>query len=494
MCGLVLLYGECGKQRIKDCLSNIKHRGGDGERFFYHQSISLGFTRMAINDLSDAGLQPFEYKGLVCVANGEVLNAESIKNTYHWDISTSSDCSVIAPLFYQYGTKMLDYLDGFFAGVILDQRKGRLFVFRDDIGKKPLFIGKSGTEFFIVSELKAMDDIDWFQEVGSGIYELDINQWRLLNCYQRLARKTNRGIQVSEMKEVLEQAVVKRLQSDVVPIAVFLSGGLDSSIITSIALKNSKDVVYVTLADPKSPDLVAVELLKKEFGLDIQVVPLPKGEELGKVISKVVACTDSFNPSVISNGVGIYILAHYVRMQGIKVALSGEGADELFGGYYRWQEENDDWQEKRRQLIEDMKFTELRRIDLCGMAHAVEIRCPFLDKQVVDLAMQGDFENFYYQDRDKGKVNKWVLRQAFRSDLPKGIIDRKKISFDVGSGLRKAVKGYLHQINPNCKEREVLQAMWEQQTNYAHLIDETYFSHYPAFDRMIDKRAETHGK
>ena len=287
----------------------------------------------------------------------------------------------------------------------------------------------------------------------------------------------------SQLVGALVDGVRKRLPSPDQPLGVFLSGGLDSSLIASIASSYRDDIKYFTLGCFDSQDSVAAQTVVEYLGLkNVSYIPLPHEDEIPELVSAVVYATESYNPSVISNGLSTFLLARAAKDAGIKVVLTGEGADELFGGYHQFAESNP-WQRTRNQLINDMEFTELRRLDLSCMANAIEPRCPFLDRDVKAFSDQLGYDQLY-----SAKSNKIALRQYFSEYLPEAIINRPKTSCDVGSGIRGVVVRYLRRNGRS--EREELLEIWR--THFKFEPVEGYFHSYPVFDAAIDMRGEVH--
>lgn len=476
MCGIVVIIGN---GNIENALNKIKHRGLDSTKIVYSENVAIGFNRLAINDKTDKGIQPFEFSDLIGVFNGEIYNADELRNEFSIEKNSNSDTEIILPLFEKLGSSVIHHLDGFYSGVIYDKKNKQTFLLRDYIGKKPLFFGNSNNDSFIVSELKAIDFIDDFKIVPKGFSELKNGVINLLEKHQIPFTSKD------ALKKTLVEAVKKRIPKNEKQFGVFLSGGLDSSIIASIVAKYADNVIYYTLGN--TDDLSYVTLLAKQLNLKIKTVELPKPNELSELIDKVVYHTESYNPSIISNGLATYLLSQEAHKDGLKVVLSGEGADELFCGY-PISKKATDWFEKRVELIENMHFTELRRLDLSSMAHTIEIRCPFLDKNVF-AASNECLQNDLIETKNGNLQGKKILRELFFDELPKAIAERNKVSFDVGSGIRKLVVEHL--TKSNYSEKKSLKTVWVKHFP-ANLSDEKYFHSYPTFDKAIATRSTAH--
>jgi asparagine synthase (glutamine-hydrolysing) len=177
------------------------------------------------------------------------------------------------------------------------------------------------------------------------------------------------------------------------------------------------------------------------------------------------------------------LLSKSVNEAGIKVVLGGEGADELFGGYYKYSNPDSNWNSIRKQLINNMPITELRRLDLSSMAHSVEVRCPFLDRHLRNFS-----DNLVFDDLYRGDVNKAILRESFEGFLPNSVLQRQKTSLDVGSGIRSLVVKYL--TSNGQTERQSLKEIWNELFDMD--ASNLFFSSYPVFDSAIDKRGRVH--
>lgn len=477
MCGILLLKGLTAINRLPTLLNRIRHRGPDDQSLWSEGDTALGFVRLAINGDLVEGQQPCTDGALTSAFNGEIYNFRELAQKYTQG-NCPSDTKIILPLFQLLGPDIIHHLDGFYSGVIVNNEAKRAVCLRDHMGKKPLFVGFSEGDLFITSELKALNQIDWFEPLPKGASEVDLTSGSVSKILDHQAHATT-----NNLHDLLHNAIRKRLPDSEQPLGLFLSGGLDSSLIASIASKYRDDIQYFTLGTEEGPDHHAVQTVTAALGLKkITFVPLPSESEIPALIESIVLATESYNPSIISNGLATWLLARAARQTGIKVVLTGEGADELFGGYHQFSQ-TEPWKETRQQLIQDMQFTELRRLDMACMAHSVEARCPFLDVTLHSLTDQFDFEQLY-----SSNTNKISLREGFESYLPDSILQRRKTSCDVGSGIRGMVIRYLKRNDRS--EREELLDIWKQHFAFDHF--HPYFHQYAVFDRFIDQRGEVH--
>ena len=476
MCGILFMFGPGSHEEVQMSLPRLAHRGPDDQRIIATEKMALGFTRLAINGFNEVGAQPMEHEDMIGAFNGEIYNYRTLSEAYGLSLS-SSDTEVILPLFKKLNEGFLDVLDGFFSGVIVDRKTSTIWTIRDHIGKKPLFVGRSGTRVFITSELKAIDHVDCFAALPLGLSSVDALSGEVKVIRQHHSIQTN-----DSLTNIFRDAVIKRLPAPTQPVAVFLSGGLDSSLVAAVVAEHRPDATYFTLGN--GDDYDAVQDVVKALDLkDVRYVDLPKSMEVPSLIRKVVWATESFNPSIISNGLGTYLLSKSVREAGIKVVLGGEGADELFGGYHKYSNPDSNWKKTRNQLIKDMPLTELRRLDLASMAHSIEVRCPFLDQGIRNFSDHLDFDDLY-----RGAVNKAILRDSFEGFLPESILQRQKTSLDVGSGIRSMVLKHL--TSNGQTERQGLKDIWS--VHFKMDITHLYFSSYPVFDVAINKRGKGH--
>lgn len=494
MCGIVVHFCNHASDRadLEKVLSRISHRGRDGVRLFQHNQLQIGFCRLAINDLTAKGMQPFFYKNLMGVFNAEIYNFRQLIQEFDLKVESGSDTEVILPLFELLGPSIIEKLDGFYAGVIINSVSGEIYAIRDYIGKKSLFWVSSAKGFWLVSELKSLPEAEAFERIAKGVSLVTKGGIEKIATQNNdFAQPLQKFEDLELVRSKIESSVVKRLPPPDLNMGVWVSGGLDSSIIAYVTAKVAPKTFFYTLGDDDCVDNSYAIQVTKALGIResrVKRVPIPCDSDLEKLITLMVYVLESFNPSILSNGIATYLLAKAAHDDGVKVVLSGEGADELFCGYPISNLPND-WVDSRSILIENLETTELRRLDLASMACTIEVRCPFLDRELFLMALGlGEDELIY--DSGLGLMGKKILRDAFRGLLPDTILNRPKTSLDVGSGLRGRVL-HLLKKNAHSTEREALKKIWKQ--HFPCWSDSNpYFSRYPIFDPFIEKRSSFH--
>lgn len=315
MCGIIFIYGPKSLERVQYSLPKLIHRGPDDQQIIIGENMALGFTRLAINGVGKVGSQPMKFQEMLGAFNGEIYNYQRLSEKYNLPLS-SSDTEIILPLFKKINKEILEVLDGFFSGVIIDRNTSQVWTIRDHIGKKPLFIGRSRDNIFITSEIKAIDNIDDFSLLPLGLSSIDLESG-VVNVISR-----HQSIQIEQsLIGIFENAVIKRLPPIDQPVGVFLSGGLDSSIVAAIVAKYRPDATYFTLGNDVDFDFTQ-EVIEALGLKDIRRISLPKESEMPLLIREVVKSTESFNPSIISNGLATYVLSKLLMMLGLKWFLA----------------------------------------------------------------------------------------------------------------------------------------------------------------------------
>ncbi|MCL1113158.1 MULTISPECIES: asparagine synthase B [Shewanella] len=431
----------------------LRHRGPDWSGIYADDKAILAHERLAIVDV-DHGAQPLiSLDGnLVLAVNGEIYNHKQLKAQLgdKYQYQTNSDCEVILSLYQEYGCDFLDKLNGIFAFVLYDKAKGTYLIGRDHIGIIPLYTGfDSSGNFYVASEMKALMPVcKTVAEFlpGQYLYSAD---GQPTHYYQRDwkdfdAVKDNPA-SVEELRDALEAAVKRQLMSDV-PYGVLLSGGLDSSVVSAITQTYAKHRIEndgetgawwpqlhsfaVGLAE--SPDLVAAQKVADAIGTIHHPIVYTFQEGLD-AIKEVIYHLETYDVTTIRAATPMYLMARKIKAMGIKMVLSGEGADELFGGYLYFHKAPNAqaFHEELVRKLDKLHLFDCLRANKAMAAWGLEARVPFLDKEFIDVAMRVNPEAKMSKD---GRIEKHILRQAFEHKLPKEVVWRQKEQFSDGVG------------------------------------------------------------
>jgi asparagine synthase (glutamine-hydrolysing) len=446
MCGILAIIGK-GKSRAQviEMSSRMAHRGQDeSDLYITEKGHVLAHERLSIIDLH-SGKQPIQgTNNAWMVHNGEIYNHSALREGVlaNHSFRTQSDSEVIVHMYEAFGTDFCHQLDGVFAFVIID---GDFFMAaRDPLGVKPLYYGIDDRgKIYFASEMKAIADHcktfavfppGHFYVPEKGFVKYYTPSWENIS-------NANQTPDFYQIRTTLTQAVSKRLMSDV-PVGVLLSGGLDSSLIASITsrLMKQKGRTLHSFAiglNAQSPDIIAAREVAAFLGTKHHEIFYDIEE--GKVIlNQLIWHLETYDVTSVRASTPMFFLSKAISNQGIKVVLSGEGADEIFGGYLYFKNAPSaiDFQKETVERVHKLYTADLLRADKSTMAHAVEARVPFLDKAFLELAM-----NIIPQEKmpaSYGGVEKYILRKAFDTPddpyLPDSILWRQKEQFSDGVG------------------------------------------------------------
>ncbi|QSX35799.1 asparagine synthase B [Shewanella sedimentimangrovi] len=431
----------------------LRHRGPDWSGIYADDQAILAHERLAIVDI-EHGAQPLlsEDGSLVLAVNGEIYNHRELKAELgdKYSYQTNSDCEVILALYQEYGVEFLDKLNGIFAFVLYDKAKGSYLIGRDHMGIIPLYTGHDAAgNFYVASEMKALIPVcrqvatfppGHFHSSVQGqpqcYYQRD---WR---DYQAVAENS---ADIDELRQALEAAVKRQLMSDV-PYGVLLSGGLDSSIVSAItqtfAKKRIEDNSQSDAWWPQlhsfavglkgAPDLAASRKVADAIGTIHHEINFTFQEGLD-AIKEVIYHLETYDVTTIRAATPMYLMARKIKAMGIKMVLSGEGADELFGGYLYFHKAPNAqaFHEELVRKLDKLHLYDCLRANKAMAAWGLEARVPFLDKEFMDVAMR---LNPQAKMSGKGKIEKHILRQAFEHKLPAEVAWRQKEQFSDGVG------------------------------------------------------------
>lgn len=430
----------------------MRHRGPDWSGIFTSDNAILAHERLAIVDI-EHGAQPLysEDNSLVLAVNGEIYNHKELKaklgNKYRYQ--TNSDCEVILALYQEYGCEFLDMLNGIFAFVLYDQKLNRYLIGRDHIGIIPLYTGRDAAgNFYVASEMKALMPVCKTVEVfAPGQYLLSGGE--PVKYYQREWRdydavKDNPASK-EELKAALEAAVKRQLMSDV-PYGVLLSGGLDSSVVSAITQTYAKRRIEdndesgawwpqlhsFAVGLKGAPDLIAAQKVADAIGTIHHEINFTFQEGLD-AIKDVIYHLETYDVTTIRAATPMYLMARKIKAMGIKMVLSGEGSDELFGGYLYFHKAPNAqaFHEELIRKLDKLHLYDCLRANKAMAAWGLEARVPFLDKEFMDVAMRLNPEAKMSKN---GRIEKHILREAFEDMLPAEVAWRQKEQFSDGVG------------------------------------------------------------
>ena len=450
MCGIVCAFdlketSKIIRPQVLEMSKKVRHRGPDWSGIYSDKKAVLAHERLAIVDPA-SGKQP------LLAANGEIYNHRELRKQFEgsYNFQTESDCEVILALYQKKGVSFLDELNGIFGFAIYDVEKDEYFVARDHMGIIPLYMGwdQNGT-FYVASELKALEGtcskIELFPP-GHYLSSKDgeLKQWYSRDWSDYDAVKENQT-SIDELRDALETAVHRQLMSDV-PYGVLLSGGLDSSVISAIAKKyaqkriesgDEKDAWYPQLHSfsvglDGSPDLAAAQKVADHIGTVHHEIKFTIQEGLD-AIKDVVYNLETYDVTTIRASTPMYLMARVIKSMGVKMVLSGEGADELFGGYLYFHKapNAEEFHKETVRKLEKLHMYDCLRANKSLAAWGIEGRVPFLDKEFMDVAMRINPQDKMINGE---RMEKWVIRKAFENYLPESVAWRQKEQFSDGVG------------------------------------------------------------
>jgi asparagine synthase (glutamine-hydrolysing) len=458
MCGIVCAFelkqtSKKLRPQLLKMAKLIRHRGPDWSGIYSNNKVIMAHERLAIVDPT-SGKQPLlsKDKNLVLAANGEIYNHLELRKQFedYYQFQTKSDCEVILALYKKKGASFLDELNGIFGFALYDVANDSYLIARDHMGIIPLYMGwdQDGT-FYVASELKALEGVCSKIELFPPGHYLDSKVGELKSWYQRdwmeydLVKENETDIRV--LRTALEEAVHRQLMSDV-PYGVLLSGGLDSSITSAIAKKyaekriesDDKDAAWwpqlhsFATGLENSPDLAAAQKVADHLGTIHHEIKFTIQEGID-AIRDVIYHLETYDITTIRASTPMYLMARAIKAMGIKMVLSGEGADEIFGGYLYFHKAPSakDFHEETVRKLDKLHMYDCLRANKSLAAWGIEGRVPFLDKAFMDVAM-----NINPKDKmiNGERMEKWILRKAFEDLLPKSVAWRQKEQFSDGVG------------------------------------------------------------
>ena len=454
MCGIAAaLSSPTAVPQVERMKLLLRHRGDQSDPVIsIGDSFALGTERLRIVDAAN-GAQPFtSFDGAwQVIFNGEIYNYQELRSMLKGQgvpFHTDSDTEVLTNLIAVEGERGLDLLDGMFAFVAIRTDQQDFLAARDPMGVKPLYFIRHNSELLFSSEIRPLTETapqSMVEYVSPGTWFSRSSRGRFWDRYS-FHGKSDVSLEqhTAELKNLLEEAVRKRLPSDL-PSAVFFSGGIDSTLIYHIARKFRPDVRGYFIGNPDGRDYAYAKAYAESCGGDIVFVPSPLASVL-EAIAATVEAVETFEPNQVRSGTLTYLLSEAIARDGYKVALCGEGADELFCGYPELQATGPEqtpgeteaiiWS-RRNHWLDYLHRTQLQRVDRCSMRHALEVRVPFLDKKIIAFAEKLPLSQLVTPNSSAVDSNKIVLRKVydFYPEIPSNFSRRNKVVFSAGSGM-----------------------------------------------------------
>ena len=458
MCGIAGIFkikeqSEELRQKALRMSKKIRHRGPDWSGIYSGKTAILAHERLSIVDPESGGQPLFSPdKKQILAVNGEIYNHQALREQMKgkYDFQTGSDCEVILPLYREKGIGFLEDISGIFAFALYDEEKDDFLIARDPIGVIPLYIGfDSDGKVYVASELKALEGFcERYEPFLPGHYYLGsegvMKRWYTRDWFDFDAVKNNDASVVS-IHDALEDSVKRQLMSDV-PYGVLLSGGLDSSVISAVAERFSAKRIEsgdtqnawwpqlhsFAVGLKGAPDLEKARCVADYIGTVHHEINYTIQEGLD-AIRDVIYYVETYDVTTIRASTPMYLLARVIKSMGIKMVLSGEGADEIFGGYLYFHKAPTPkaFHEETVRKIGKLHLYDCLRANKSLSAWGVEGRVPFLDKEFIDVAMR---TNPAAKMCPESMIEKKIVREAFADMLPEGVAWRQKEQFSDGVG------------------------------------------------------------
>jgi len=518
MCGIFLYFGKPAGYTVAQLMSlafmKTAHRGPDSSTLRnIAPGLFVGFHRLAIHNLTRSGDQPFEHDGVFSVCNGEIYNHIELRRQLLLllllegkDKDNDSDCAVLLPLYAQEKGvlhNMVRRLDGDFAFVIADTKTQKIHLGRDPAGVKPLFYAYTARgELIVASEIKSILPLLTTFEQKQKVSMLPAGTTLTFDMaaefsyangppqpqmywdpntffFPSPANADADDVIKRRVRDELIDAVAKRLSSDR-PVGLFISGGLDSSLIAGIATRlTGLSLPSFAIGMPGSPDVKNAQIVADYLGTQHHTVTFDVAKGLAAV-QEVIRHLETYDITTIRASVPQYLLAQYVaRHTNVKVVLSGEGSDELFGGYLysHLAPSNDALQEDSARLVRELQYFDVLRTDRTTAAHGLEVRVPFLDRDFIQLvgALPARYKNPNASSGHPARIEKALLREAFAHEamIPNEILQRTKDAFSDACGYN-----WIPTLQTHCETLVSDEDFAQRALHFPHLPPPTKEAYY----------------
>jgi asparagine synthase (glutamine-hydrolysing) len=469
MCGIFLYIQKLKeiaakqKEKIEESFHKLKNRGPDNYKLIEKEQMMMGFHRLCIMDRSELGNQPFEYKNLNLICNGEIFNYKEIIEEFKFKCVSQSDCEVILHLynFYKQNSndneimyKLCNKLDGEFAFCLYDDDTKKTFISRDPYGVRPLFYTHDSLNYLIfASEMKGLydlskDNLNQIRQFRPGNFMIYDNKTEMITSYNKyikdllLIEKVDHKVEeiLKNINKIFREAVYKRIMSDR-EICCLLSGGLDSSLVASIVCSKFEPntVKTYSIGLKGSPDLYYSQIVADHIKSNHTIIELTEEDFLNS-IEETIKVIESYDITSVRASVGNYLVSKYIKDNSeCKVVFNGDYSDEVLGGYIYFNkcDDKDEFNIETKRLVTDICYFDSLRSDRSVSQNGLEARVPFADKTFIEYIFSINPELKLAKTNDY--VEKYLLRKAFDEDnlLPNEILWRHKEAFSDGVSSQK---------------------------------------------------------
>ena len=505
MCGIFFYYGNCLNHKyLEEQFNKIRHRGPDNSQIkivnYNDKNLYFGFHRLSINGLDDISNQPLINDNIYLICNGEIFNYQNLINEFNLkkEYQSNSDCEIIIHLYKKIGIKeTLKKLDGEFSFVLYDANIHKIFISRDQLGIRSLFIGQNNNELLISSEAKSIDEnfnILQFQPRTYMILNLENNE-RFTDSYfhfdNKISKELSEENHISNIKYLMENAVTKRLMSDR-NICCLLSGGLDSTIVTGLVAKHFQDKKLNTysIGMKGSVDLKYSQIAADYFKTNHTIIELTP-EEFLNAINKTIYQIESYDVTTVRASIGNYLVSCYIRDNSDdKVVFCGDVSDEIFGSYrgFHYAHDEKSFYKENLNMLENINYFDVLRSDKSISGAGLEARVPFSDPSLIKYVMNIDPKHKMFKNR----IEKYLIRKSFEDLMPKELTWRVKTAFSDGVSSEENPS---YQLIQNFIENKYTdQDFLEKSKKYIHntpydkeslYYREIFENYYPNKDNLI---------
>lgn len=444
MCGIFFYSGKYLKNKnLNEEFNKIRHRGPDNSTNIIismkDNDLYLGFHRLSINGLNNESNQPLVDDNVYLICNGEIFNYKKLINEYEIkNYKTGSDCEIIIHLYKKLGfNKMIKKLDGEFAFVLVDKEKNQIYIARDHLGIRSLFIGWKGDELIVSSEMKSIDETYKVEQFEPRTYiVLDENNEIIYRneyfTFEKSKDNYSEKEHIDNIRVLMEEAVKKRLMSER-NVCCLLSGGLDSTIVTGIVSKYSEPYKLNTysIGLKGSVDIKYSKIASDYFKTNHTIIEL-SNEDFINAIEKTIYQIESYDVTTVRASIGNYLVSCYIRDNSQdKVVFCGDVSDEIFGSYrgFYYAPNDDTFYEENIKMLKNINYFDVLRSDKSISGAGLEARVPFSDKDLISYVMNMDSK---YKRFNKERMEKYILRKAHDDLLPKELCWRVKTAFSDG--------------------------------------------------------------